>query len=238
MLGGAEAVNHYLSAVGGIIFYIAILFSLISMAAFSRDSARRGVWVALGLAPLIRIISLALPIMIELSQYLWYIVVSIPILIAVISVMRTLKYSPDEVGLNINDLVLQLLIVLEGIFLGALGYFFLKPSGWTAGLSLQSTLFPALVLIIFTGFIEELVFRGVLQKALSALGDWWWMYSAAVYAVLQISQGSLWYCLFAFVISLYFGYMAKETKSILGVGLAHGLINVGLFLVFPHVFGF
>ena len=235
VLGGAEYISHYISAFGGILFYIVILFSLIVYAALTADSGQREVWIAMGLAPLIRIISLALPVFMVLSQYLWYIIISIPILTAIISVMRILKYGPDEVGLNINKLLLQVLIVLSGILLGVLGYFVLKPEGWTAALSLQSTLFPALILIIFTGFIEELVFRGVMQRALVALGGFWWMYTAAVYAVLQIGQGSVIYCLFVLAVSLYFGYMVKVTKSILGVGLAHGLINVGLFLVFPHV---
>jgi membrane protease YdiL (CAAX protease family) len=222
--------------VGGLIFYLVILFSLIVNAALTRDPAQRGLWLALGLAPTIRVISLALPVMLEISQLIWYIVIAIPILVGIIVVARTLKYGLADIGLLWNDPTVQILVAFAGFFLAAAGFMFLKTTAWTTVLTLQSTLFPALVLLIFTGFVEELAFRGVMQQAAGALGSYGWVYIAAVYAVLQIQQGSLEYCLFGLVAGLFFGYVVKLSGSIIGVSLAHGLINIGLFLVFPHIF--
>lgn len=140
-LGGAGYLSRYIGNLSGIIFYFVILFSLIINAALSGERTQRNVWVALGLAPLIRIISISLPIMHEFSQFIWYIVILIPILVGVISTMRTLKYSLDEIGINLNDPITQLLLPAGGFFLGLIGYFFLKPAAWTQDLTLQSTLF-------------------------------------------------------------------------------------------------
>jgi membrane protease YdiL (CAAX protease family) len=234
----ASFLANAISPVAGLVLFFIILFSLIGLAGISADQNQRNVWIAIGLAPLIRIISLALPVISQLSQYVWYMVISIPILIAVISIMRALRYTPDDVGLNTDKPVTQFLMLIGAIILGVAGYYFLRTTAWTTYFSAQSTLFPALVLIIFTGFLEELVFRGVIQRTLDGLGSFYWIYGSAVYAVLQIGQGSIANCVFALVLSLYFGIAVKYTRSIIGVSLGHGLINVGLFLVLPHVLTF
>jgi membrane protease YdiL (CAAX protease family) len=235
-LGGAEYLSQFVSGAGGILVYIVILFGLIIFAALSGHPDQRGVWIALGLAPLIRIISLALPVMLEISQVLWYIVVSIPILVAVITVARSLKFGSEDIGLAWNKPLYQFAVIIIALGLAVVDYLVLKPAAWSTSLSLQNTLFPGIVLLVFTGFVEELAFRGVMQKALAGLGDYWWMYVAAVYAVLQIGQGSVWHCLVAFGMSLIFGWVVKRSGSIFGVSIAHGLINIGLFLVLPHLF--
>ena len=235
-MAAAEYINLYLSAAVGISLYLLILFSLMIWGALTKDSAQRGLWLALGLAPLIRIISLAMPVTLTISQYIWYIIISIPIIAALVTVSRALKFNPDNIGLNFNQPVEQALIGLSGAVLAAFGYFLLKPAAWTTALTVQSTLFPALVLLIFTGFIEELAFRGVMQRTANAIGSYGWIYVAAVYAVFQIQQGSWLYCLAAMAVGLYFGYVVKRTGSIIGVGLAHGLFNIGLYLILPHLF--
>jgi uncharacterized protein len=234
--GGAEYISHFVSSLGGIIFYVSILFSLIILATFSENQYQRNARLALGLVPLIRIMSLALPVMLELSRYIWYIVVSIPMLTGIITIMRVLKYGPGNVGLELSDPIIQFLIACGGFFLGVIGFYFLKPSAWVVTANIQNIFIPSLVLIIFTGFIEELAFRGVIQRAFDEIGPYWWIYVSIVYPVLQIGQGSIANCIFSFVMSFYFGYMVKYTKSIIGVVVAHGLINVGLYLVFPHLF--
>jgi membrane protease YdiL (CAAX protease family) len=100
---------------------------------------------------------------------------------------------------------------------------------------LESTILPALTLLIFTGIVEELAFRGVMQRAANTLASYGWIYIAAIYSLIQIGQGSAFHCLFVFAIGLLFGWTVKNTGSIIGVGLSHGLINIGLFLVFPHI---
>ena len=45
--------------------------------------------------------------------------------------------------------------------------------------------------------------------------------------------GFLWF--FVLMAGLFFGWVVKRTGSLLGVSLAHGIANIGLYLVFPFV---
>jgi uncharacterized protein len=234
-LGLAEFVLQYVNRPGGIIFYVLILFSLVINSALLGNGSQRSLWLALGLVPLIRIISIAMPVFPEISQTIWYIVVSIPILVGTIMAARILKYSADDIGLKGSYPFIQILAAPAGLILGALAFLILRPEPWTKEFTIQATISPALVLLVFTGLVEELAFRGVLQRASRALGSWGWVYVAAIYAILQMGQGSAEYCLYVFGVALLFGFLVKRTGSILGVSLAHGLFNIGLYLVFPYV---
>jgi uncharacterized protein len=230
----AESVTYYLNAAGGLILYFAVLLGLITSGAVTRDLAKRKLWLALGLIPLVRILSLAIPIT-EISEIYWYILIAIPLLVGVLMVMRVLKYSFDNIGLNVNKAWIQSGVAVSGIGLGAIAYIILKPEGLIGNFSLQTAFYPALILLITTGLIEEMAFRGVIQRAAAALGSWGWVYIALIYTILQIGFGSALFCLFSLITSIFFGWIVKRTGSILGVCLAHGLLNIGLYLIFPYI---
>jgi membrane protease YdiL (CAAX protease family) len=231
----AEYVTFYVKDFGGMIFYFAILLSLIINSAINRGEAQRKFWLTLGLVPLIRIVSLAMPVA-EISEIFWYILIAIPVLAGVFVVARTIKYSVDDIGLNGNRPLFQTLVAASGIVLAIIDYYILKPEALNNQLTLQSTLFPAVILMVATGFTEELAFRGVMQRAAEALSSRGWIYIATVYAVLQIGQGSILHCIFAFGVGLFYGWIVKKTGSILGVACSHGLLNIGLYLILPHLF--
>jgi membrane protease YdiL (CAAX protease family) len=95
---------------------------------------------------------------------------------------------------------------------------------------------PALILMACTGFGEELVFRGLLQQVASdALGRWAGPYVAVLFAVLHVGYLSFADVVFVFAIALFFGWAADRSRSIVGVTVAHGLINIALFLVVPFI---
>jgi membrane protease YdiL (CAAX protease family) len=233
--GIAEYLIYFVNDLGGLVLYFAILCTLIISSVITSDKNQAKLWLALGLIPLIRIISLIIPLP-EISQVYWYLFSSIPIFIAIYAVMRVLSYSFSDIGLKGNYPILQSFVALLGLFLGAIGYFILRPEALTSGLNLQTALFPALILLISTGFVEEMAFRGVLQIAANVLGSWDWIYISIIYAVLQTGHGSYLFGLFVFLVSLFFGLVVKKTGSIVGVSLAHGLFNIGMYLIFPFVF--
>jgi uncharacterized protein len=126
-------------------------------------------------------------------------------------------------------------VAADEFFLGTIGYFLLKPEALICGVNLPMILSPALVLLISTVFVEEMAFRGVMQRAANALGSWDWIYIALIYAILQLGHGSLLFGVLAFLVSLFFGLIVKK-GSIIGVSIAHGLFNIGLYLIFAYTF--
>jgi membrane protease YdiL (CAAX protease family) len=234
-IAAAEVLTALESPLWGIVFHFVILFALILSSAAVGKHPSRGLFLSLGLAPLIRIVSLSMPLA-EFSQIYWYLIVSVPLLAGVFAVVRALNLRPREIGLTAGAIPLQCLVALAGIAFGLGDYFILKPQPLVAVLGWQQSIASALILLV-AGFVEELAFRGVMQRASAqAAGAWGWLYVAVLYSVLQIGHLSATHCLFALLVALVFGWTVKRSGSILGVTLSHGLINVGLYLVFPFVF--
>ncbi len=231
LFGLAEYVLFFISAPWGVVLYFAILASLILHSNFDRSERRGGFWLALGLVPAIRIVSIVISLE-ELPADQSYVLAGVPVVLGIYLMARHLGYGLDDVGLNGRYIWSQVLTAVSGCGLGIVSYLLLKPepiaTGPAAGL-----IFPALVLLVFTGFVEELAFRGVMQRASNALGPWGWVIIAPTYALLQIGRGSLLHVLFSLVVGLYFGLVVHKTKSVVGVSLAHGLLNIALFMAIP-----
>jgi membrane protease YdiL (CAAX protease family) len=92
-----------------------------------------------------------------------------------------------------------------------------------------------LILLICTGFAEELIFRGMMQRtATETLGQAYGiLYVSAIFAILHAGHQSVIEVFFVFGVALFFGLTRSVTGSILGVSIAHGLTNIFLFLALP-----
>lgn len=234
-LAAAEFITFYVNNLIGLICHFIILYSLIIGCLKARDKNQGKLWLALGLIPTIRIISLVIPIA-EIAQIYWYLFIAIPLLVAVMAMMRLLRYNLNDIGFNWNQPIIQGIIIPVGFLLGAAGYFILQPEPLTRGLNLTTLLSPALILLLSTGLVEVMIFRGVIQRAANVLGSWDWIYVSAILAVLQIGHGSLMFGVLVFLVSLFFGWVVKKTGSIVGVCVAQGLFNIGMYLIFPFIF--
>jgi membrane protease YdiL (CAAX protease family) len=61
------------------------------------------------------------------------------------------------------------------------------------------------------------------------------IYVNAVFAVLHIGYLSILDVVFVFLVGLLFSLFALRTKSIVGVTIAHGAVNISLFLLLPFL---
>ena len=232
----AEWVTTYFQPLWGIASHIAILIGVILHSARVGQRLHRELLLSLSLVPLVRILSLSMPLA-NVPQIWWYPIIYTPLIVASIVVMRILGYGADEVGLNFRRLLVQPAVMLSGIGLGVAEYYILTPEPMVAELTLQSVLLPALILIVFTGFAEEFMFRGVLQRSAGqALGTWWGIiYVSVLFAILHMGFLSWFDVVFVFLVALFFSWLVKKTGSLFGVTLAHGITNVMLFLIMPFL---
>ncbi|MCX6023200.1 MAG: CPBP family intramembrane metalloprotease [Chloroflexi bacterium] len=199
------------------------------------DNLRHFLWT-MTLSPLIRVLSITLP----LSSYpfiLWYFIISVPLFASTFVVIRTIGLTRRDLMLEMNNLPIQFMIMLPGPLLGLFEYLILKPRPLAASLALNDLLGPALVLLVSTGFSEELIFRGLMQYTTAQLIPRWWaaVYVNLVFAVLHSGYLSFLDILFVFVVGMFFSWFSIRTKSLLGVTVAHGLVNIFLFLIVPFV---
>jgi hypothetical protein len=227
----------------GIACHTVILLATILDAALVDRYLHGRLVLSLSLVPLVRIISLSMPLA-DIPLIWQFPIIYLPLLAAAIVVARLLGYRPKDIGIRLGFVPLQLIVGLVGLGFGVAEYYILvlmPPEPLVETLALeptwQATWLPALVLLLSTGFVEEFIFRGVLQKtATEVFGGWGIVYVSYIFAILHVGFLSWVDVAFVFGIALFFGWVVKKTGSLLGVTLSHGITNIILFIVAQFYF--
>ena len=236
LIAVAEAVTSFVNPAYGVSFHTAIFFSLLTLSASRVLGNSSSLFLNLSLAPLIRVVSLSLPLA-YFPRYAWYLVAGAAVLLAALTLMWAQGVGFNEVGVNFNRPLAQALIGLTGAPFGAIEYYILKPEPLAAKMPLPDLILLAVALAFFTGFVEEMVFRGLMQhSAVEVLGLRDGLLAVnTVFSILHIGWLSIYDVVFVFSIGLFFGILVLKTGSITGVSLSHGVTNVFLFLIMPSI---
>ena len=151
--------------------------------------------------------------------------------------MRTTDLKIKEIGIVRQGLILQIPAgLLLGVILGIVEYRILQPEPIVASLSFKDTWLSILILFITTGMVEELIFRGVLQKlGQNVMAAWGLIYISAIFAILHVGFYSIIDVIFVFFVAITFAVIVKKTGSLIGVILAHGMTNTILFIIGPFL---
>ncbi len=229
----AEVVHTFVDLRLGLVLHGALLVVLLLHAALASEYPYHRLLLALALAPLIRMSSLAVPLL-RFPQLYWYLIISVPLFIGAGLTARALGLSREQLGLTIRKVPLQLLVALTGITFGIVEYNVLKLEPLIEEPTWESLMVGGAILMICTGLSEELIFRGVIQRvSVQALGRFGLVFTAMLFATLHIGWGSPLDVVFVFGVALLFGWVTESSWSLLGVTLAHGITNIVLFLVMP-----
>ena len=235
------AITEILVACGNILIsvfiYLFVFISLLIIALYKYQESAYSLYLTLTLIPLIRIISVAIP-MTGVPEALGYAAVSVPLFITGIMVAKMVGLTPNVMGFNLNQLRKQLLIALLGFPLGFIEFFIAKPNVKISTGTTGEIFIWVLNLIVCAGLLEEFLFRGILLNTiLKFQNDKKAIYFISLlYAAMTISGKSFLNVIYAFLISLLFCRLFGWLKSILGLSLAHGLINITLYIICPHIF--
>ena len=258
-IGCAEACTAFVRADLGIVVHALILAVLVNHYVFvsgrpadlsgSEDRGRPAdVLLALALVPLLRILSLTMPIG-ELSQPYAYVFTGAPILLATLLAARALHSS--QLWTRLRRRSEQGLVALTGIPLGVVAYVIIRPqpieTGWVAivvtcvGLvffsaAVEERREPAH--LVRLAVVEELLFRGVLQNALyAAFGRVGVLGSTVLFAAVYLGARPIGYAAFAGVMGLLFAWFSFRTRSLLGVVLSHSIVNLSAVVIWPWLLG-
>jgi membrane protease YdiL (CAAX protease family) len=235
LVTGAEALTIY-NPTFGITLHVVILFSILTASVLIKNSAFSSLLFALAIIPLIRIISLSLPLT-YFGYIMWFLLTSVPIFIAVFACMMIQRLSLKEAGITLpkaKDLPIQIGVILMAVPIGIVEYHLLRPQPLSYGLEPTLLIATVIILVIYTGFVEELAFRGLLQyHAIKTMGWWGILLITALFGIMHLGNLSPWDVLLAFTVGGIYALVAQKTGSIYGVSLSHGLVNVTLFLFAP-----
>jgi membrane protease YdiL (CAAX protease family) len=231
----AEAVTTNVNPLWGVFLHGLVLITLVLHGSFVHRGTLRRFLILLSLAPMIRILSLSIPLnKLGLPIIYWYLVIGFLVSVAAFISSRVTELSGRRIGWSWRSLPTQGAIGLLGFGLGYVEYLILKPGPLAAYVTWEDVITASLILLIFTGVLEEYVFRGLMQTAsMQILGMYGLVYVAVLFAILHLGYHSFSDLLFVLAVGLLFGWLAWKTYSLVGVSLAHGIANISLYVLFP-----
>jgi hypothetical protein len=232
----AEVITTYIGVISGAILHGVLLVGLTNLSYFSRSASKRRVYLAFMLLPLLRILSLAMPIQ-QVAPIFQYLLTGMPLLLSTLLVVRVNGLPAFRLNLSALEWIYQVIIGASGIPLGLIAGLTLSP---LPGLISNTNLFWFLILwIVFTIFgavLEEIIFRGLLQKVLSStLGSISIFLTSLLYASMFLGTLSPGYLIFYGFTGLLFSIWVHISDSLVGVIIAHSLMNI-VFLLFTYLF--
>ena len=185
------------------------------------------------LVPVFRLVNLGMPVFFELTLY-WFPFVYAPLFPAMFLLIVRRPDLHLDVDLRSAVLLMPAGVLLAAV-LGEIEYRIVEPAALVAEPSVVQFLLLAAIMVLFVGFVEEVLFRGILQSALvEALGYWPGVLLASfLFAMMHSAYGTVLEMAFAALVGLVFGVIYTRTRSITLVAVIHGVLNVFLFGFIP-----
>ena len=224
----------------GLALFLALLAGLLGRAATVLSASRRALLVALALVPLSRLYE-QLAWLVELPPLAWLWLTGLVLLAATAFAARQIGYSRADLGLALSHrrAAHALLVLPLGPLLGALQYLALQPPPLLPGAEPWELALATLVLLVSAGLAQELLFRGLLQRAaIRQLGPpEGLLYATTVYAVMHVGTLAPLQVGLAFGLGLLFALLTQRSGSLLPAITVHAVASASLLLLWPRLLG-
>ncbi|MCM1987954.1 CPBP family intramembrane glutamic endopeptidase [Methanococcoides seepicolus] len=189
------------------------------------------------LISMLRILNLSMPVFFDMTLYT-YVFVYAPLLIPAYVMVKGQELDMEYLGMSTAIKYYYLPVALLVSLIIALGEFMIIEPGYLIpDLSFFNLLKLSLVMVMFVGFIEELIFRAILQTKLEEiLGDYRGLLLASIlFGVMHSGYGTPYEMLFTAFAGMMLGYIYQRCRNLFLVSVTHGFINVILFGILPHL---
>jgi uncharacterized protein len=183
---------------------------------------------------LMRIISLIMPQF--FTTLLWYVLINGVMFIPIYIIIKNQDISLSEIGINFRHLHIYLPIALIiGMAFAVLEYRILDPSALIENIQLSNLLQIAIVMFVFIGAAEELIFRSILQTNLEkVIGLKKGLFlSGILFGIMHSVYGQINEILIACFFGIVIGYIFQKTRSFPFILAINGTSNMLLFGILP-----
>lgn len=205
------------------------------------------------LVSLLRVLNIGMPVFFT-ETLLWMPFVYAPIIVAGYIVWRQTVMDADKLDWRnlvrfLNGQGLRpkvgwkweylLIAIIFGYLVANLEYLVLKNMALVHDLGPLDLGKLFLVMVVFVGFGEELVFRGLLQSSIEKLHGRYVaiVVSALMFSIMHSGYQSVPYLFFVLGVGLVLAYAYERTGSLGLVALMHGILNFFLFSFLPFGYG-
>lgn len=205
------------------------LFGLIQRSTEPRIS----LYQSMLLIPILRIFNLGIPIFTANNLIVLGVMYAF-LLLSAVMMMRSQDLSFSALGLTRENLSLGLTGLGVGVGFGGIQYLLaLEEFSYT-----RTPLNVVLVILtagVLVGLVEEVIFRGLIQRWATALFDDW--IAIVAISILFGFMHSVWLApldiVFAAAVSLFIGWVYLRTNNMWFIVNLHAMINVTAFLILP-----
>lgn len=190
----------------------------------------------LALILLFRVINLATP-KIFMTTLLWYPLIYGAVFIAIYLLIKDQQISIKELGVSSNRLIIYLPIaIIIGIITAIAEYQILHPKPLIENITVPNIVLISIVMIIFIGTVEELMFRSILQTRFEKVFGlkYGLLLTAGIFAIVNTNYGIIG-IIFAGIFGIILGYIFQNTRSIPFVITVRGIENIILFGILPII---
>ena len=222
----------------GLGLYIFNLLAIIFKTIFSPLEIKiKNILQSLTLLIILRMISISIPQFFSnpISQYpLIYGIMFVPIY----STIKNQQISSKELGIDFRKLYIYFPIALIiGSIIAIIEYKILNPVALINDISLSDIVFLIIIMFVFIGLIEEILFRSILQtrieKVLGSKSGI--LLSGILFGIMHASYGIIGEILFASIFGIVLGYIFYKTRSLPFTVSIHGSANVLLYGILPKL---
>lgn len=230
LIVAAEVAGGLFGAVPAAVIDAVVLVALVDHFVLgSRFEEGTRLFPALALVPLLRLVSLALAVR---SPLAFYCAAGAPVLYATVLVARALELRSM---LRVRDIRRrsQWAVALAAIPTGAAAALVFHPQPLLHDESWRAVLAGCIVVFVFVGMLEELLFRGVLQSSLDCFGGSGGLLANVLFTSTYLASGSVAVIFAAAVGGMLAAGWARRTGTVVGVAAAHGLIAAGYLVLWP-----
>lgn len=184
------------------------------------------------LLPLFRLVNLGMPIFFELTL-MFFPLIYLPLLPAVYIVAKTQNVP---IRWNLKGLAIGFVPIVGISALLALGEFLIiEPEPLIPEWSLGWLLVITVIMIGTVGLVEELIFRGILQRRFAEYFGRWAsvLFVSILFGAMHSIYGSGIEIIYVTILGIAFGVVYELTDSMGLTAVFHGVLNVFLFAVIP-----
>lgn len=232
----------WIEPVSGTFYYGVLFIILLHHYLLDAEDTNRNQLLLLSAIPLLRILSMAMPVGLVSPLYR-YPMVGIPVFTAIILIVKQTQISWKDLGVRLpeirksEDVWENVLITVSGIPLGIIGFYFGNPIPLVSTGTPEEVITAAIMVLFFIGALEEIVFRGLLLHTLiRSFGRMGIVLSSAIYLLLFASSGSIGMVVLMGFVSLLYSWHALESRSIMAVTISHSLMFAGMLIFYPLMF--
>lgn len=238
LIGGlitAELVTLSAGAGAGMLAHMILLGAVAILSLRMGRTPTHRLLLSLGMLPLVRIVSLAVPAAIIPVQY-WFLQIGLAGLEGVFLVLRRLDLTFMDLGLQRTRVAEVGVVTAIGAALGLPAYLIagrldLGAGGGAIGLALA-----VVIVVVFVGFFEEILFRGLIQSAGTALfARGGIVLSVAATTVMYAASLNPRYVVFMALVAVFLGIVTRRSGSIAAPIGAHAALAVVQLVVLPIV---